>query len=321
MKHVGALVAMVALAACVAAGCSSSSSTAQKVKVEATPVGLRNAAEATLAEGTSKVELTMDALIAGKAVTMTGTGAIDQANKRFSMTFDISDLRGQLGPSQSVPELLSSAFDEPMELIVDGTTMYMKFAVLAALTGSGKKFVKVDLSANQDVGSLLGGGGSGPLGSDPSSFLRFLQGAGKVTQVGVEDVRGVNTTHFSGTYDLEDALASLPEEQRDAAERAFKGLGLPEGARSTPIPFDAWIDDEGLVRRVETSVDASTFASSDATGAPVGKTTVRVEYFDFGEPVDIQIPSDDEVQDLSKMFEGFSSSFTTTGSSLGSESS
>jgi hypothetical protein len=168
---------------------------------------------------------------------------------------------------------------------------------------------------------LFGAAGDGPIGSDPSSFLRFLQGAGKVMQVGDEDIRGVHTAHFSGSYSLEDALTSLPEDQRDTAERAFKGLGLPDDARSTQVPFDAWVDDDGLIRRVETVVDPSTFAPSDASGPPVGRTSVRVEYFDFGEPVDIQIPSDDEVQDLSKMFDGLSSRFSTTGSSLGSESS
>jgi hypothetical protein len=42
---------------------------------------------------------------------------------------------------------------------------------------------------------------------------------------------------------------------------------------------------------------------------------MSMEFFDFGLPVDIQLPSDDEVQDLSALLSGmqFSEAASTTG--------
>jgi hypothetical protein len=136
-----------------------------------------------------------------------------------------------------------------------------------------------------------------------------------VEQVGEEDVRGVHTTHYSGSYTLEDALAALPADQQDKARRAFDSFGLPEDAKTQPIPFDAWVDDEGLVRRIESSFDPSALAP-EGTPAPVGKTTTRLEFFDFGTPVDFEVPSDDEVQDISDLRSSASSKFSSVGSSI-----
>jgi hypothetical protein len=319
MMRLRSFVAVAMVTATLTAGCGGSSSTAQKVNVDATPVGLRHAAETTLAKGSSKVEFTVGMTIQGREVTMAGTGAMDPANKRFMMSFDARQMFEQLGASSSVPDSVKAAFDKPIEVLVDGTVMYMHFAAFGAMTGSSKEWIKLDLAAaNEDASALLGGGG-GAFGSDPTSFLQFLEGAGKVTKVGEEDVRGVHTTHFSGSYTLEDALAALPADQRDKARRAFDGFGVSDEAKTQPIPFEAWVDDEGLVRRIETSFDPSTLGSS-ATRSPVGKTTMRIEFFDFGAPVDLELPSDDEVQDLSQLLAGASSQFSTVGSSIDASS-
>ena len=281
-------------------GSSSSSPGGGRVVVEATPAALRSAAQATLAKGTSKVELTIHMTIEGEELSMSGEGAVDPANKRFHMTFDAKELFTKLaGPEGKAPEV-AALIDEPFEVVLDGTVMYMRVPVIAAFAGSDADWFKIDLTAaSEQVGNLLGEGG-GAFGSDPSAFLQFLQGAGKVTEVGEEEVRGVSTTHFSGSYTLEDTLAALPDDQRDKVERAFKSLGLPGEAQTQEIPFDAWVDADGLIRRVRTQIDYATFAPATAAGE-LGSMSQTVEYFDFGEPVDIQLPADDEVQDLSEL--------------------
>ena len=307
----GARVLAVAAILAVAAACGGSSG--QQVVVDATPAGLRHAAQSTLAKGTSKVEFTMSMTVQGHDVTMNGTGAMDPANKRFSMTFDAKDLFAQLAGSSSVPADVSAAFDQPIEVLVDQTVMYMHFAALASLVPGGKEWIKIDLAAaNKDIGDLLGSGG-GAFGSDPSAFLQFLEGAGKVSQVGTEDVRDVSTTHFSGSYTMKDALAALPEDQRAKAEQAFGRLGLSPDAQTQEIPFDVWIDSDGLVRRMETSLDFAKLAPARGPAA-LGAMSTRMEYFDFGSAVDINVPGDDEVQDLSSLTPG--SKFSTVASSI-----
>jgi hypothetical protein len=306
----------VALVALVGVGCGGSSG--QRVAVEATPVAMRRAAQSTLAKGTSKVDFTIRMTIQAHDVAMTGTGAMDPSNKRFQMSFDAKDLFAQAAGSSggTPPPAVASAFDQPIEVILDHAVMYMHFPALASLAGGGKEWLKFDLTAaNKNVGSLLGSGSGGAFGSDPSSFLQFLEGAGKVSQVGQEDVRGVSTTHFSGSYTLKDALAALPADQRDKAEQAIKNLNLSTDAETQDIPFDAWIDADGLVRRIETRFDFSKLAPPGAA-TPLGSMDETLEFFDFGSPVDIQLPSDDQVQDLSALVANASSRFSSVASSI-----
>ena len=142
------------------AGCGGSSGT--QVLVEATPAAMRRAAQSTLAEGTSKVEFTIGMTVQGQDVTMTGTGQVDPAAKRFAMSFDAKDLFRQLLGSSSVPPEASAMFDQPIDMVLDGAVMYMHFPLLASVAGGGKEWLKIDLAAaNNGVGDLLGGGGGG----------------------------------------------------------------------------------------------------------------------------------------------------------------
>ena len=60
--------------------------------------------------------------------------------------------------------------------------------------------------------------------------------------MGKEDVRGVETTHYKGTIDLEEAVANAPAEQREQLER------LLEQSSVTDLPAEAWIDGDGYLR-------------------------------------------------------------------------
>jgi hypothetical protein len=314
LKRMRPIAGVAAAILVVTVGCGGSSS-GQKVVVDATPVAIRHAAQTTLAKGTSKVDFTITMTIQGQDVSLAGTGLMDPANKRFEMSFDIKDLFTKLGRGASVPPEVASSLDQPLEVIVDQTVMYMHFAVLASLGGEGKEWIKIDLAAaNKDLGDLIGSGG-GAFGSDPSSFLQFLEGAGKVTKVGEEDVRGVHTTHFSGSYTLQDALSAMPDDQRDKAERAFKSLGLSSDAETQEIPFDVWIDADGLIRRLQTAFDLAKLAPP-GSAAQVGSISETLDFHDFGSPVDIQLPSDDEVQDLSALAANASTKFSSVASSI-----
>ena len=303
----------VAMLAMVGAACGGSSG--QKVTIEATPAAMRKSAEATLGKGTAKVEMSMDLTIKGQAVTMRGTGAFDQVNKRGQLDFDLKDFAKLSGPS--LPPSVASAFDQPMTVILDGTVEYIRFPLLSqSPVSGGKEWLKIDLAAaNSSLGDLLGSGSGGTFGSDPTSFLQFLEGTGKIAKVGDEDVRDVATTHFSGSYTLKDALDSLPADRRDKVEKAFTGLGLSDAARDQEIPFDAWVDNDGLIRRLRITVDPSTFTTQTST--PVGKVTITMELFDFGAPVDITIPSDDDVRDVSNLVSSGSSQVSSSASTIG----
>ncbi|HEX4821306.1 MAG TPA: hypothetical protein VFV00_13975 [Acidimicrobiales bacterium] len=276
MRVVRAL-AVAGVLAVVATGCGSSG---ERVTIDATPVAMRKAAQATLDKGSSKIDLTMQMNVKGKDLTIHATGGIDTPHKQMQLDLDMPPLGH-------------------MTEILDGTVIYMQSPALAK-AAAGKDWVKFDLAkSNSAFSDLVGNGSTGPLGSDPTSFLQFLAGAGKVTDVGTEDVRGVHTRHFSGSYTLNDALNSLPADRRQKAQDAFKALGIAESANDTPIPFDAWIGDDGLVRRISTTIDPSQFAAN--AKVPLGKVSMTMELYDIGQPVDITIPGDNDVTDVSNL--------------------
>lgn len=302
-----------------ACGNGSSVSSGQRVTIEATPAAMQRAADATIAQ-TAKVDFTMSMHMFGQDLSVDGTGAMDPANKRFTLSFSMGDLFKQLSrsASSSVPPGVASSFDEPMTVLVDGTTMYMHFPLFAPLASNDKDWIKIDTSSS-GLGQLLGGanGPGGGIGSDPSSLVQFLRGADKVTEVGPEEIRGETTTHFTGTYSMKDALAATPEDRRSTIENAMKQLGVSDDALAQEIPFDAWLDSAGRVRRFVMTMDMSKLAPGKTPTLVGSAMTMSMEFYDFGTDVQLDIPSDDQVTDLSAMFNAASSKFSSVSSSIG----
>ena len=312
MRRVTGVVGVAAALLMTLVACGGSSG--EKVTIDATPAALHKAAQRTVDQGTSKVELSVQMAVAGHPLTLHSTGVMDTTHKKVQLDFDAKELFGALLQGKNVPASVQSSLDQPLTEIVDGAVLYLHFPLIAATAGQGKEWMKLDLTkaANGALGDVVGSGGA--FGSDPSAFVQFLEGAGKVTQVGTEDVRGVHTTHFSGSYTMNDALSSLSADRRQRVEDALSALGIPDAARSTEVPFDAWISDDGLVRRMQTTLDFSKLAPNQKT--PLGTMTTTIDLFDFGAPVNITIPTDDEVFDATALAADTGSKFSSA-SSLG----
>src|SRR3954468_17539846 len=96
--------------ACFLAACGGGSNNGQQVSVEATPAAIRKAATDTAAEGTSKVDMTMAIEINGQTATMTGTGVVEEANRRGDLTFDMKDFIRAAASGQSVSSEQAALF-------------------------------------------------------------------------------------------------------------------------------------------------------------------------------------------------------------------
>lgn len=202
---------------------------------------------------------------------LTGEGQIDLAagSGRVRLTPEgLGDLGG------------SGAF----ETVYEGGTVYVSAAVLGAPT----PWVRLD----------AGEGGAGfaqDFSADLSRSLAFLEGAGdEVEQVGREDVRGVATTRYRFTADLEAAAAAAEGDAAAWLREQVADRGL------TRLPGEAWLDDEGRLRRLRYTLDLD---QSPTAGTAAGSAAVEttVEYYDFGLPVDIAPPPPDQVTDLSAL--------------------
>ena len=105
----------------------------------------------------------------------------------------------------------------------------------------------------------------GPGATSPDQVLALLETLStKVEMVGDEKVRDVSTNHYRAHFDR-------------------RKLGDEEQMADGEVVVDAWVDDDGLVRRLRIPL-----GSEDA---PVSV----MDLFDFGVDVDVQPPSRDEL--------------------------
>jgi hypothetical protein len=257
------------------------------VKPASAADALKQASDKTTVVTTARVSVTLDATgVPGvDNVDLTIDGAVDNQAKRSMFSVDLSKLSGSL-PSMPASAISSLLGDGKVDVVTDGANVYVKLGGLASILGatSDKSWVEISgTGAAQDAGTSF---------ADGAAVLKLLESAGGVTKVGSEQVRGVDTTHYSASLDLATALAQLNADDRAKAEDQLGRVGIDPS--SVQVPVDVWIDNDGLVRRVRIGVQPpSGETTSNATAGTSG--TLTVEFYDFGQPVAITVPSADQV--------------------------
>jgi hypothetical protein len=207
--------------------------------------------------------------------TFTGEGAF--AGKKARMSFDLSEFtNGQISGTT--------------EAVFDDLVMYMRFpAPISNAFGlpGGKQWIKFDLAQlGREQGIDFGALFDQFSGSDPSRSLELLRGAqADFRKVGEEEVRGVETTHYRGTVDLERLAETAPPDARESYRRL---LELSAQAR---IPVDVWIDGDGHTRRIRYEQEMRDGSSMK----------LAQEYYDFGAEVKVEAPPANEVADFSEL--------------------
>ena len=210
-----------------------------------------SAATRTEEAGSSRIEITV---ATGGRENYSSTGEVEYGDPpRVHLV-----VRGLEGEHPGAPRA-------PLELILVEGTSYVK-----GLPGlpAGKTWVSFDEAASPSVEDFYLG--------DPSQLLDFLRATSDVEELGEDLVRGVETTHYRASVDLEKVVEQAPEAKRaelrkDLAWREEKTLSV-----------EAWIDDEGLARRLRA-----------LTGAD--DATMTIEFFDFGIEVAAEPPPAGEV--------------------------
>jgi hypothetical protein len=252
---------------------------------------LRAAPEAVTEAGTAAFEMTMTMSAAGERYELTATGAADAAAGQVEMEMDLGSMLS--GLAEASGETIPQGLDEPIRFVIDGTTVYLRMPILDVLTGSSNWLSASPEDLGQDAGSLGLGAGA----FDPAALLDVLRGvADDVTEAGTDTVRGVATTKYTATISLADALAQAPADQRERLQAQLDQLGT-----DASMPVTVWVDEDGLPRRMTMDLTGLAGPGTDAEGAAVA---ITIEYFDYGEPVDIQIPPADEVTPFGEVLGG-----------------
>ncbi|MFE1552595.1 hypothetical protein [Streptomyces sp. NPDC058718] len=217
---------------------------------------VRAAADALTRAGTSKASTSMEMAAGGTRVTIRGEGGYD--------------FRRRTGRLQVVLPKDAAGTDEhrPITELLTPGALYMKNR------GAGvpaDKWVRVDTTTLDD-GNLVTGGAT-----DPAAAAELLRGAREVTYLGEVDLAGVKVGHYRGVADIAHAARVASPQLRGALAAAAKGF-----AKDT-VPFDAYLDAEGRLRKVRHQFS---FSNQGRTVA-VASTTLL---YGFGVRVQVTLP-------------------------------
>ncbi|OKI63081.1 hypothetical protein [Streptomyces sp. MJM1172] len=263
---VGVAVTVAALAACGGAADAGAGggAGAGDGKPPADPAGavaaVRAAADALTAAGSARVRTAMEMAAGGTRVTIRGEGGVDFAHRM-----------GQLLVMLPADAAGKDEHRPITELLVPGA-LYMKNR------GAGvpdDKWVRVDTASLGD-GNLVTGGAT-----DPLAAAELLRGAQEVTYVGETEVAGTRVWHYRGTTDLGRAARSASPDIRRTLEAAAKGFSKDS------VPFDAYLDDEGRLRKVR-----HRFSYQNNGVIDVSSTTLL---YGFGTPVTVALPPSGDI--------------------------
>jgi hypothetical protein len=140
------------------------------------------------------------------------------------------------------------------------------------------KWVRVDTSTLSD-GNLVTGGAT-----DPFAAAEVLRGTRWATYVGTTEVAGTEVRHYRGTADLVVAAKDASKGGRASLAAAAKGFATVE------VPFDAYLDDEGRIRKVR---HRFSFVNGQQKGTVAVASTTLL--YDFGAPVDVRLPEGGDI--------------------------
>ncbi len=204
------------------------------------------------------------------------------------------EISGSGAASYEDPKLMHGTFDfgalpiGTIDVIVDERFAYLRGAALTGFAGDTDAWLRVDLTSTDATAQELQDLVSGQ--NDASLLLYYLFGAdGEIESLGTETIGGVEATGYGVSLDLDEALARVPEAARESLE-----LNLDEftdGGIAHVLDAEVWIDGDGFVRRL-----AFVYELGDEVGG--GQISVTSDLSAFGEPVEVETPSDDEVVDV-----------------------
>ncbi len=229
-------------------------------------LAVRKAADVTTNAKSSRTRTTMTMESDQRVFTLTGEGTFDYVRHVGSLVIETPKDSGIAGPLQEIltPEAL-----------------YMKNAA----PGIPKdKWVRLPIEGLGD-GNLVSGGGT-----DPGTSFEILRGVNDdVVLVGTEKFGKDTVRHYKGTLDIRKAHDLTPPEVRGPLAAALKTFD------GSPIPFDAYLDDAGRLRRVQEQFAFQLGPADGANPAPTAKVISGAELYDFGVVVDVRVPAEQDV--------------------------
>ncbi|MFC8079419.1 hypothetical protein ACFUN8_28260 [Streptomyces sp. NPDC057307] len=244
-----------------AAGCSGSEGAMAEDRPPGDPAAVRGAADALVGAGSSKAKTSLVMATGGTRVTIRGEGRYDFRKRMGQLSVVLPKDPAGADEHRPISELLAPA------------ALYMKNR------GAGvpeDKWVMLD-STTLDDGNLVTGGAT-----DPLTAAELLRAAEDVVLVGEQELAGVRVSHYRGVTDIGRAAKQAAPYAREALAAAARGFA------EDAVPFDAYLDDAGRLRKVRHQFS---YRNQGRTVA-VASTTLLYE---FGVAVGVRLPPEDQI--------------------------
>ena len=244
---------------------------ASTVADEAEVAALLDAARASVAAGTVRIDYSVE--FAGSTaipdgVFLTGEGQASFARPRQAWLS--ADLR-------------NAGFGD-WEMILDDRLLYVRGDIVAQAVPAGT-WLLVDLDSEHrsvdDFAEIASGQ------NDTSLALFYILGATDDVRVAAgEAIRGVGTRRFEVEIDLERARERVPEESAAALDENI--AALLEGGIGSVLEAEIWVGDDGRVLRARY---VYTLGAAQGRGTMIG----AYEFSDFGAAMELGTPAEADV--------------------------
>ncbi|MGX1565026.1 hypothetical protein [Streptomyces sp. NPDC055506] len=247
-----------------AGGCSGGDAAAGDSRGGDAVAVLHRAADRLVTAGSSKARTSMEMASGGTRVTIRGAGVYDYRKRMGRLKVLLPQDPAGAMEHRPITELLAPG------------ALFMKNR------GAGvppDKWVRVDTRTLSD-GNLVTGGVT-----DPFAAAEVLRGTRTATYVGRTEVAGTGVRHYRGTADLGVAAKRASGANEEALAAAAKGFATAE------VPFDAYLDDEGRIRKVR---HRFSFVGGGQQKSPVAVASTTLLYA-FGASVRVRLPDDDDI--------------------------
>lgn len=167
-----------------------------------------------------------------------------------------------------------------MQELLAGNTLYIKMSVLSQELG--KPWVEIPLSEMQkDTGIDFTQLFQQVETSDPLVETQMFTSAKNVREVGTQNIGGVETTHYTGSFAIAAGVAKLPADMHALVSREIQTLGMSQ------VHFNVWIDAQHVVRKIEVTEPGSKESA-----------TVSMQITGLGQQVKIAVPPKSETANL-----------------------
>ncbi|MEU1349715.1 LppX_LprAFG lipoprotein [Streptomyces sp. NPDC005775] len=231
------------------------------------------------AASSAKVEGTM---VMGSAMSMKQSGALDWSDG-VSGSMEITYTGGAMADTM---KKAGGTGTMEARYFKDGYAADMG-AALAQQTG-GKRWISYSWDDLAELGGASGAAMKDQMqNTTPDQGVASLLASGDVKEVGEEQVRGVATTHYSGTVDVAELTAKsskLDAEQLAALKKQLNDAGI------TTETVDLWVDENDLLVK-----------KSERGQMKTGELNTTVFYSDYGTKVSVERPPAGETVEFKEL--------------------